>query len=58
MFRKEIEDAIKTLFEVSTLLSRILRWSKEFGATVSPDVEALFSQTKKKLDSLPRVTMF
>ena len=47
MFKQEIDEAIKALFEVSKLLSRLQRWAKEFGATVSPEVDALLSGLKK-----------
>ena len=47
MFKHEIEEAIKALFEVSKLLSRLQRWAEEFGATVNPEVEAILSGLKK-----------
>lgn len=48
MFKQEIEQAIQSLFNVSKLLSKLERWSEEFGATVSPEVDALLSDVKKK----------
>lgn len=47
MFKQEIEEAIKALFTVSKLLSRLQRWAEEFGATVNPEVDALLSGKKK-----------
>ena len=47
MFKEEIENAIKELFNVSKLLSRLQRWAEEFGTTVPPEVDALLSGQKK-----------
>ena len=47
MFKQEIEEAIKALFNVSKLLSRLERWAEEFGATVNPEVDALLTGKKK-----------
>lgn len=48
MFEKEIEQAIKTLFDVSRLLSRLQRWANEYSAPVSPEIETLLSEEQKK----------
>ncbi len=47
MFEEEIRNALKSLFDVSTLLTKIERWAKEFNVPVSPEVDALLSGQKK-----------
>ena len=47
MFEEEIKNALKSLFDVSTLLTRIERWAKEFNVPVSSEVDALLSSQKK-----------
>ena len=47
MFEEEIRNALKSLFDVSTLLTKIERWAKEFNVPVPPEVDALLSGQKK-----------